>query len=147
MDLPFEQDANPFVERAFEHKTFFTRLHHFVPASDAFVLELTTIWQRLQVKHVQNTPLILVGKMWADGVENMIYMLSKCTNDGQMILNMAQVLVQNRVAVAEAKLPDEVKRQGVTTKSKSPSLPNGSRFGRWSGSYHFVRLRPSMGRC
>jgi multidrug efflux pump len=67
-----------------------------------------------------------------NGVENMIYMLSKCTNDGQMTLdvtfkpgtdlNMAQVLVQNRVSVAEAKLPDEVKRQGVTTKKKSPSI-------------------------
>src|SRR5947208_7408526 len=67
-----------------------------------------------------------------NGVESMIYMLSKCTNDGQMILdvtfkpgtdlNMAQVLVQNRVKVAEAKLPEEVKRQGVTTKKKSPSI-------------------------
>jgi multidrug efflux pump len=67
-----------------------------------------------------------------NGVENMIYMLSKCTNDGQMLLdvtfkpgtdlNMAQVLVQNRVSVAEAKLPEEVKRQGVTTKKKSPSI-------------------------
>jgi multidrug efflux pump len=67
-----------------------------------------------------------------NGVENAIYMLSKCTNDGQMILdvtfkpgtdlNMAQVLVQNRVSVAEAKLPEEVKRQGVTTKKKSPSI-------------------------
>jgi multidrug efflux pump len=35
---------------------------------------------------------------------------------------MAQVLVQNRVSVAEAKLPEEVKRQGVTTKKKSPSI-------------------------
>src|SRR6266481_2406361 len=67
-----------------------------------------------------------------NGVENMIYMLSKCTNDGQMLLdvtfkpgtdlNMAQVLVQNRVSVAEAKLPEEVKKQGVTTKKKSPSI-------------------------
>jgi predicted Rossmann-fold nucleotide-binding protein len=36
--LPFEQDVNPFVEQAFEHGTFFTRLHHFVIASDAFVV-------------------------------------------------------------------------------------------------------------
>src|SRR5262245_1336680 len=67
-----------------------------------------------------------------NGVENMLYMSSKCTNDGQMYLdvvfklgtdlNMAQVLVQNRVAIAEAKLPEEVKRQGVTTKKKSPSI-------------------------
>jgi predicted Rossmann-fold nucleotide-binding protein len=75
VDLPFEQEVNPFVEQAFEHKTFFTRLHHFVLTSDAFVvvpggigtvLELMMIWQLLQVKHVRDTPLILVGKMWAD---------------------------------------------------------------------------------
>jgi uncharacterized protein (TIGR00730 family) len=75
VDLPFEQEVNPFVEQAFEHKTFFTRLHHFVLTSDAFVvapggigtvLELMLIWQLLQVKHVHDTPLILVGKMWAD---------------------------------------------------------------------------------
>src|SRR5690348_11683913 len=35
VDLPFEQSVNPFVEQAFEHETFFTRLHHFVIASDA----------------------------------------------------------------------------------------------------------------
>jgi multidrug efflux pump len=67
-----------------------------------------------------------------NGVENMLYMSSQCTNDGQMYLNvtfalgtdlnMAQVLVQNRVSVAEARLPEEVKRQGVTTKKKSPSI-------------------------
>jgi multidrug efflux pump len=66
------------------------------------------------------------------GVENSIYMSSRSTNDGQMLLDvtfalgtnldMAQVLVQNRVKIAEAKLPDEVKRQGVTTKKKSPSI-------------------------
>ena len=73
VDLPFEQEVNPFVELAFEHRTFFTRLHHFVLASDAFivapggigtVLETTMIWQLLQVRHLERTPLILVGKMW-----------------------------------------------------------------------------------
>jgi multidrug efflux pump len=67
-----------------------------------------------------------------NGVENMLYMSSRSTNDGQLTLDvtfalgtnldMAQVLVQNRVSIAEAKLPDEVKRQGVTTKKKSPSI-------------------------
>src|SRR3982751_2345606 len=67
-----------------------------------------------------------------NGVENMIYMSSRCTNDGQMLLDvtfklgtnldMAQVLVQNRVKIAEAKLPEEVKRIGVTTKKKSPAI-------------------------
>ena len=78
VELPFEQEVNAFVEEAFEHKTFFTRLHHFVLTSDAFVvapggigtvLELTMIWQLLQVKHVHDTPLILVGKMWAELVD------------------------------------------------------------------------------
>lgn len=78
VDLPFEQEVNPFVELAFEHKTFFTRLHHFVLASDAFivapggigtVLETTMIWQLLQVRHLDATPLILVGKMWPGFME------------------------------------------------------------------------------
>src|SRR5215469_11026627 len=78
VELPFEQEVNPFVELAFEHKTFFTRLHHFVLTSDAFVvvpggigtvLETMMIWQLLQVRHVRDTPLLLVGKMWADLVD------------------------------------------------------------------------------
>src|SRR5690242_5632269 len=73
VDLPFEQEVNPFVELAYEHRTFFTRLHHFVLASDAFivapggigtVLETMMIWQLLQVRHLEQTPLIMVGKMW-----------------------------------------------------------------------------------
>jgi len=78
VELPFEQDVNPFVEEAFEHETFFTRLHHFVIASDAFVvvpggigtvLETLMIWQLLQVRHMNDVPLILVGKMWHGLVE------------------------------------------------------------------------------
>ena len=78
VELPFEQEVNPFVELAFEHKSFFSRLHHFVLALDAFVvtpggigtvLELMLVWQLLQVKHVQDAPLILVGKMWAELVD------------------------------------------------------------------------------
>jgi uncharacterized protein (TIGR00730 family) len=78
VELPFEQEVNPFVEQAFEHQTFFTRLQHFVIASDAFVvvpggigtvLEMLMIWQLLQVRHVENVPLILVGRMWKGLVE------------------------------------------------------------------------------
>lgn len=78
VDLPFEQEVNPFVELAFDHKTFFTRLHHFVLASDAFIvapggigtaLETMMIWQLLQVRHLDSTPLILVGKMWPGLIE------------------------------------------------------------------------------
>jgi len=78
VDLPFEQAVNPFVGRAYEHRTFFSRLHHFMIISDAFVvvpggigtlLELSLAWQLLQVRKLYNTPLILVGKMWAELVE------------------------------------------------------------------------------
>lgn len=78
VQLPFEQEVNPFVQEVYEHETFFTRLHHFVLASDAFVvtpggigtlLEAAMIWQLLQVRHVKNTPLIFIGKMWSDLVD------------------------------------------------------------------------------
>jgi uncharacterized protein (TIGR00730 family) len=78
VELPFEQGVNPFVEQMFEHGTFFTRLHHFVLTSDAFVvapggigtvLEAAMIWQLLQVKHLDGTPLIMVGQMWGAFVE------------------------------------------------------------------------------
>jgi predicted Rossmann-fold nucleotide-binding protein len=78
VDLPFEQEVNAFVSEAFEHGTFFTRLHHFVLVSDVFVvvpggigtvLETMMIWQLLQVRKLHGTPLILAGKMYAELVE------------------------------------------------------------------------------
>jgi len=75
VELPFEQELNPFVEHAVLHRSFFSRLHHFVLISDAFivvpggigtVLEATMIWQLLQVRHMRGTPLIMVGPMWSE---------------------------------------------------------------------------------
>lgn len=67
-----------------------------------------------------------------NGVEGMLYMSSQSTSDGRMQLTVtfdvgtdvdaAQVLVQNRVAVAEPRLPESVRRLGVTTKKSSPDL-------------------------
>ncbi len=67
-----------------------------------------------------------------NGVENMLYMSSQCTNDGSynlsvtfkhgVDLNMAQVLVQNRVSLALPNLPDVIKQTGVTTRKKSPDI-------------------------
>ena len=67
-----------------------------------------------------------------DGVEGMLYMSSQSNNDGSYTLdvtfelgtdvNMAQVLVQNRVAIAEPTLPDVVRAIGVTTKKRSPDI-------------------------
>src|SRR5499433_1516960 len=66
------------------------------------------------------------------GVENMLYMSSQSNNDGSYTLdvtfalgtdvNMAQVLVQNRVAIAEPTLPDVVRAIGVSTKKRSPDI-------------------------
>ena len=66
------------------------------------------------------------------GVEGMLYMTSQSNNDGSYSLdvtfelgtnvNMAQVLVQNRVAIAVPTLPDVVKAIGVTTKKRSPDI-------------------------
>jgi HAE1 family hydrophobic/amphiphilic exporter-1 len=67
-----------------------------------------------------------------NGVEGMLYMSSYSTGDGNMSLtitfelgtdlNNAQVLVQNRVGIAEPRLPEEVRRLGVTTTKSSPDL-------------------------
>jgi multidrug efflux pump subunit AcrB len=67
-----------------------------------------------------------------NGVEGMMYMSSQCTNDGTYTLtvtfqpgsdlNISQVLVQNRVSLAEPILPDLVKRRGIAVKKKSPNV-------------------------
>ncbi|MBI2236579.1 MAG: efflux RND transporter permease subunit [Magnetospirillum sp.] len=80
-----------------------------------------------------------------NGVESMLYMTSQATGDGNLRLTItfalgtnldtAQVLVQNRVAIAQARLPEDVKRIGVTVAKNSPDMlmvvhlnsPDGSR--------------------
>ncbi len=99
-----------------------------------------------------------------NGVENMLYMYSQSTGDGRMTLtvtfalgtnlDMAQVLVQNRVAVAQPRLPEEVRRVGVTTRKSSPDLlmvvnlfsPDGSRDALYISNYVFLRLRDVLAR-
>ncbi|MGH8034128.1 MAG: efflux RND transporter permease subunit, partial [Lysobacterales bacterium] len=67
-----------------------------------------------------------------NGVDDMLYMTSQSTSDGRMSLSIAfrlgtdldaaQVLVQNRVSIAEPRLPEEVRRLGVVTVKSSPDL-------------------------
>jgi uncharacterized protein (TIGR00730 family) len=76
IELPMhEEEPNPFVEKIYRHRTFYTRLHHFVRLSSAFIvvrggigtlLETALIWQLCQVKHVDDVPLIFIGDMWQD---------------------------------------------------------------------------------
>ncbi len=99
-----------------------------------------------------------------NGVENMMYMSSQCTNDGMYTLtvtfklgvdlNMAQVLVQNRVSLAEPILPELVKRRGVTVKKKSPSTlmivnlfsPDNSRDNLYLSNYATIQIRDELAR-
>ena len=67
-----------------------------------------------------------------NGVEGMLYMSSTCASDGSYKLTVtfevgtdldkAQVLLQNRVAIAQPRLPQEVQRQGITTKKQSTAI-------------------------
>src|SRR4051812_8324420 len=67
-----------------------------------------------------------------NGVDNMLYVVSQATGDGELTitvtfqlgtdLNLAQVLTQNRVAIAEPRLPEEVRRIGVTVRKNSPDM-------------------------
>ncbi len=76
-DLPVRLVADlentPFVERVYRHRTFFSRLHHFVRLSSAFIvfpggigstLEAMMVWQLLQAKHLPPTPFLLFGEHW-----------------------------------------------------------------------------------
>ena len=73
IELPWEYKPNPYIDRLSSHRTFFSRLHHFVRLSHAYVvlpggigtaLETLMIWQLLQVGYIRERPLILLGDMW-----------------------------------------------------------------------------------
>ncbi len=99
-----------------------------------------------------------------NGVEGMLYMSSSCSSDGQLRLgvtfqtgidlNMAQVQVQNRVATALPRLPEEVRRLGVTTSKRSPSItimvhlisPSGKYDDLYMGNYAFLHVKDKLAR-
>jgi HAE1 family hydrophobic/amphiphilic exporter-1 len=99
-----------------------------------------------------------------NGVEHMLYMVSQATGDGQLAitvtfalgtdLDTAQVLVQNRVAVATSRLPEEVRRLGVTVRKSSPDLmmvihlssSDGSRDPLYISNYATLQVRDVLAR-
>jgi HAE1 family hydrophobic/amphiphilic exporter-1 len=99
-----------------------------------------------------------------NGVEGMIYMSSKSANDGSYALNvtfdvgvdadMAQVNVSNRVQQAMAKLPEEIKRQGVNVEKQSPSIllvvnlfsPEGKFDNLFLNNYMGINLKNNLAR-
>ena len=99
-----------------------------------------------------------------NGVESMLYMASQCTNDGAynltvtfnhgVDLNMAQVRVQNRVALAVPLLPDVLRQTGVTVKKKSPDIllvialnsPDGRRDQLYLSNYALMHIKDELAR-
>src|SRR6202045_3195666 len=99
-----------------------------------------------------------------NGVENMLYMSSQSTSDGNLTLNVtfklgadldnAQVLEQNRVAIAIPALPADVQRIGVTTKKQSPDItmvvhlvsPDGSLDQLFTSNYALLQIRDELPR-
>jgi multidrug efflux pump subunit AcrB len=85
-----------------------------------------------------------------NGVEGMMYMSSQCANDGSynltvtfrqgVDLNMAQVLVQNRVNLAIPQLPEVIKQTGVTTRKRSPDILMGIAINSPTGRYDQLYL-------
>src|SRR5207344_837900 len=98
------------------------------------------------------------------GVEGMMYMSSRCTNDGAYNLtvtfklgmdsDMAQVLVQNRVSLALPVIPDLVQNEGITVKKMSPNTlmivnlvsPDGTYDNLFLSNYATIYLKDELGR-
>lgn len=126
-------------------------------------VEVSAVYPGANAKVVADTIAAPIEQQ-VNGVEGMMYMSSQCTNDGNYTLtvtfrsgtdlNLAQVLVQNRVSLAQPILPDLVKRRGVTVKKKSPSVlmivnlfsPNGSRDNLYLSNYATIQLRDELSR-
>jgi multidrug efflux pump len=99
-----------------------------------------------------------------NGVENMLYMSSQASNDGVMQLTVtfkpgtnldtAQIQVQNRVSLAEPRLPEEVRRQGISIRKRSPDLslvvnllsPHGRYDSVYLSNYALLQIRDSLAR-
>ncbi|PNG26179.1 efflux RND transporter permease subunit [Methylocella silvestris] len=99
-----------------------------------------------------------------NGVDDMLYITSQSTGDGRLSINVtfkpgtnvdqAQVLVQNRVAIATPRLPEPVTRQGVTVQKASPDLmmvvhlisPDGSRSQQYISNYATLYLKDALAR-
>ena len=135
VDLPFEQEVNAFVGQVYEHKDFFSRLHQFMIQADAFVvvpggigtlLEMSMVWQLLQVHHLHGTPLILVGHMWEGLIS---WAREYLTRPGAEMVNPADLeiprcvnSVEEAVAIIRESRADWLTRQqAAAMKDRAPA--------------------------
>lgn len=126
-------------------------------------VSVTTVYPGANAQTVADTVAAPIEQQ-VNGVEGMLYMSSTSASDGSYNLtvtfdigtdlDLAQVLVQNRVAIAEPLLPDEVKRQGVSTKKRSTSIvlvvtltsPNATYDSLFLSNYATLRIRDELSR-
>jgi HAE1 family hydrophobic/amphiphilic exporter-1 len=126
-------------------------------------VQVTAIYPGANAQVVSETVATPIEKE-VNGVEGMLYMQSTSASDGTYQLtvtfdigtnlDIASVMVQNRVAVAEARLPDDVTRQGITTKKKSTSItlvltltsPTGAHDPLYLGNYAIANIKDELAR-
>src|ERR1700678_3650813 len=126
-------------------------------------VQVTASFPGANAKIVANTVAAPIEQQ-VNGVERMLYMSSQSTNDGNYTLtvtfeigtdpNMAQVLVQNRVALALPQLPPQAQLEGVNTLKTNPNIlmavtlvsPNGTFNDIYLSNYATIHVKDELSR-
>ncbi len=124
---------------------------------------VTAFYPGANAQTVRNTVAAPIEEQ-VSGVENMMYMSSQCTNDGAynltvtfrlgMNTDMAQVLVQNRVSLAQPVIPPLVQNEGISVKKMSPNTlmivnlisPDGQYDSTFLSNYATIYIKDELGR-
>ncbi|HEV3142292.1 MAG TPA: efflux RND transporter permease subunit [Gemmataceae bacterium] len=126
-------------------------------------VQVTALYPGANAETVRDTVAAPIEEQ-VSGVEGMMYMSSRCTNDGAYNLtvtfklgtdsDMAQVLVQNRLALALPVIPQLVQNEGIVVRKMSPNTlmivnlisPDNSRDSLYLSNYATVNVRDELGR-